>query len=278
MSLPEVGDVFALEVAPGVDLLLRVVEAHDASRCVVATRYAGPRLVRVPRSAALFEVQPLTQRAWNRPMLGGWVATEAPPALRLLGYVAVRPVERARVLHPAPWLKIAVKTKALADQVLPLTAWDALLRDAKDQWRWDHARAALLAEDASQERRQFASFAAALNAPGRAQEEVEVLGVAALKKKRFFAAWKGAAPVKVITAAEALLRDAVTTLQGRTSKQATRQLTALVRAFNRLHGQHGHVFDTDAREDIMEAVGTLARACRVDDETFDEIIDAAREF
>ena len=60
--------------------------------------------------------------------------------------------------------------------------------------------------------------------------------------------------------------------------QATRQLTALVRAFNRLDGQHGYAFDTDAREDIMEAVGTLARACRVDDETFDEIIDAAREF
>ncbi len=278
MTLPAAGEVFALEVAPRVELLLRVVAEHGETRCVVATQHAGPPLAKPPRGVALFEVQPLDHHAWNRPLLGGWISTPAPASLRRLGRVPVREAERARVLHPQLWVTMPAKTPALAQKVLPMSGWDLVLRDAKAQWRWEHERAAVLAEDAQRERAQAGTLATALAAQGRAQASLRQKGVAALKKKRFFAAWKHVVPKALIDEAEAATREAVRSLEGRTPAQAARRLAALVRTFNRLDGRHGRTFDTADREDIMEALGTIALACRVDDETFEAVVDAVRDF
>ena len=67
-------------------------------------------------------------------------------------------------------------------------------------------------------------------------------------------------------------------LEGKSAKQATRRLATLVRAFNKLDGRHGREFDTVDREDIMEAIGTVAFACGVDDDVFEDVIDAERDF
>ncbi len=74
------------------------------------------------------------------------------------------------------------------------------------------------------------------------------------------------------------MREAVLSLEGKSPAQATRRLAKLVRTFNALDGHHGRTFDTIDREDIMEAVGTVAFACGVDDAVFDDVIDAARDF
>lgn len=277
-KLPEPGDLFALEVSKGIEVVLRVVAALGDTRCVVVTRHSGPTLKGPPQAEDLFAVQPVAQHDWNRPVLGGWVNQPPPPQLRPLGRVPLRPGEADRVLHPEVWVKLAKKTPALSHKVLPLAGWGLLLGDARMQWRWDHQRAAVLAEDAQLEREKQVKFEAALAAQGKRQATLQKKGVSSLKRKRFFAAWKGAVPRALISEAEAAMREAVVSLEGKSPAQAGRRLATLVRTFNQLQGRHGHSFDTTDAEDIMEAVGTVAFACGVDDAVFDDVIDAVREF
>jgi hypothetical protein len=267
-KLPEQGEVFALEVSKGVDVLLRVVAALGKTRCVVMTKPAD----------GAYEVQPIAHHGWNRPMLGGWVNEPAPPQLRSLGVVPLRPGESDQVLHPETWVKLPKKTAGLSHKVLPLCAWDLLVRDATLQWRWDHQREQVLAEDAKAEREKKNAFEAAIAAQGKRRATLQKKGVASLKRRRFFAAWKGAVPGALIREAEAAMRDAVLSLEGKSPAQAARRLATLVRTFNKLDGHHGRRFDTTDAEDIMDAVGTVAFASGVDDVVFDEVIDAVREF
>ena len=146
------------------------------------------------------------------------------------------------------------------------------------QWRWDHERATVLAEDAKREREKKSKFAAAVAAQGKRRATIQKKGVASLRRKRFFAAWKGAASAALMNESETAMRDAVLSLEGKSPAQAVRRLTTLVRRFNRLEKEHGVTFDTIEREDIMEAVSTVAFACGVEDSVFDEVIDAVREF
>lgn len=271
-KLPKPGEVFALEVSKGIDVLFRVVASLGQTRCVVLTRASS-----LP-SPQLFEVQPHSHHSWNRPQLGGWVSQGAPAELRPLGVVALRKGEAERVLHPAVWVKLDQKTAALSRKVLPLVGWALLVSDARAQWRWDHERAAVLAEDAKREREKKSIFEAAVAAQGKRRATIQKKGVSGLKRKRFFAAWKGAVPPAMIKAAEAAMQAAVVSLEGKSAAQAARRLTTLVRTFNKLDGRHGRSFDTIDREDIMDAVSTVAFACGVEDDVFDEVIDAVRDF
>ncbi len=266
-TLPEPGQLYALEVSKGIEVFFRVLAAQGDTRCVVLI---GDRESREP--------QPLNHHAWKRPMLGGWVSEPPPPALRSLGTVKLRKGEAEQVLHPEVWVKLSTKTAELSHKVLPLRGWDLLLRDARLQWRWDHERAAVLTEDAKAELEKTAKFEAALAAAGKRKATLQQKGVSSLSKKRFFAAWKGVVPAAMIKDAEAAMREAVLSLEGKSAKQATRRLATLVRTFNKLDGRHGREFDTVDREDIMEAIGTVAFACGVDDDVFEDVIDAEREF
>ena len=278
-QLPEPGDVLAAEVVPGCEVLFRVLAAHGPSRCVVATRAFGPPLTKPPRAKAVFEVQPHQHHGVERPMIGGWMSDGPPAAFRPLGRLPLRPGEAEQVCHPEVWTKLPpVERARLRLEVLPTSAWLTVLNHARAQWRWDHQRAVVLAEDAARERTQQDALKAALQAQAKSRARLEEKGVAALVGKRFFAAWKGSLPAALIKDAEAELKAAVTALQGKSPAQAARRLVSLVKRFNQLDGRHGHSFDTTDAEDIMEAIGTLALACRVDDETFDEVIDAARTF
>jgi hypothetical protein len=122
-KLPEPGEVFALEVSKGVDVLLRVVASVGKSRCVVVTK-----------AEDLFSVQPMAHHGWKRPMIGGWVMEPPPPELRAQGLVPLRAGEAERVLHPETWVKLAKKTAALSHRVLPLCAWGLLVNDATAAW------------------------------------------------------------------------------------------------------------------------------------------------
>ena len=102
--------------------------------------------------------------------------------------------------------------------------------------------------------------------------------MASLRRKRFFTAWKGAVPAAMIRDAEASIREAVLSLEGKSPAQAARRLSKLVRTFNALDGHHGRIFDTIDAEDIMDAVGSVAFACGVDVAVFDDVIDAVRDF
>lgn len=271
-KLPQPGEVFALEVSKGIDVLFRVVASLGQTRCVVLTRASSLT------SPQLFLVQPHSHHSWNRPQLGGWVSEGPPAELRALGAVPLRKAEAEKVLHPAVWVKLPRKTPELSHKVLPLMGWAVLVNDARAQWRWDHERAAVLAEDAKREREKKTLFEAAIAAQGKRRATLQKKGVSGLKRKRFFAAWRGAVPAAMIKEAEAAMQAAVLWLEGKSPAQAARRLTTLVRTFNQLDGRHGRSFDTTDAEDIMDAVGTVAFACGVEDDVFDEVIDAVRDF
>ena len=277
-KLPQAGDVFALEVSKGHDVVLRVVASLGDTRCVVVTKHSAATLKSAPKAKAVFEVQPHSHHHWNRPVLGGWVNAPPPPEVRLLGNLAVRAEEPERVLHPETWVKLPKKAPGMAEKVVPLSTWSTITEQARRQWRWDHEREAVLAEDAKNELAQQAKFKEAIEAQAKKNEALKKKGVKGLAKTRFFASWKGEVPAPMIKDAEALMREAVISLEGRSAAQATRRLTQLVKAFNKLDGQHDKTFDTIEREDIMDAISTVALACGVSDDDFEEKIDAERDF
>lgn len=274
-KLPQAGEVFAVRVAASNanEVALRVIDVCEGAACVVMTTWSakGP----LPK---IFTLQAFDHHSWNRPVLGGWVQRPAPAEVRLLGVVPVRAAERARVLHPKLWLAMREKTAAMSKRVLPLVSWDGVLIDARAQWRWLHERAAVLAEDArAQALSQSKLFAAAAKQHAQ-RKRLLGSGVEGLQKKRFFAAWSGAVPKRMQTAAERLLRSAVTPGSELSKPEWIRRLISVVEAFNELDGSYGHDFSTPDTEDIMEAVALVATACGIDDDTFDAEIDAVREF
>lgn len=253
------GRVLAVEVAPGHDVLLRVVAKHGASRCVVMTRQTGTSLL----SPALFRVQPRTHHHWNRPMLGGWVHELPPPEVRWLGKVALRKAEKSRVLHPELWVKAQDKSPALSVRVLPVCTWSQLLGDVRAQWRWENEPDAVLAEDAGREQASASRLEAAFAAHARRVDALKKQGVAALRGELFFEVWQRTHPVALIHDAEEAMQHAVAELLGKSPAQASKRLLALARTFHKIGERHGHQFDATDREDIMDAVGKLAVACGV---------------
>lgn len=203
---PRVGEVFVLTVAPGADVWLRVVAKREGAWCVVMT------------GATVFDVQPLTQHGWNRPMLGGWVSDASPLPSR--GVTRVKPVEQQRVQHPKAWLAKRDAGRA----VLPVMTWDGLISQARQQWRWDHERAAVKREEVRADAASLARFDAAVRSADASS------GAA-------FPAWVGVVPDALIHDAEAAVRDA-------------RDATSLEQALHRLAAKHGHTFDDDELEDI----------------------------
>ncbi|MGV3621152.1 MAG: hypothetical protein ACO1OB_10065 [Archangium sp.] len=212
-SLPRVGEVFEVPVNARARVLVRVVAKQEGAWCVVMTR------AKAPSSNELFEVQPLTQNGWKRPVLGGWVREPSP--LESLGVVAVRPKERARVLHP----KNFVASREGEDRVVPLMKWDALVELVKKQWLWDHGEVVTPSRESG-----LAKLA-------KAMATVE-------KSELAFPAWVGVVPPKLIEAAEKAARES--------------RGDQLIKTLIQLGEAHGHFFDDDELDDIDEVARSSA--------------------
>jgi len=278
MTLPRPGALLAFSVTPEVEVLLWTLAVEEGTACVVMTTTSARAPLRRAKLPASLTLQALDHHAWNRPLLGYWVRQSAPKELRPLGIRAPSAAYVSRVLHPKTWLAMPKKNGAVAQKVLSLGQWSLLLRDVRAQWRWDHERDAVLAEDARAESERSHALLAAVAAHRTRQETLVRAGPASLKTRRFFKAWREVHPRALEREAEALVREAVLELQGATVPKATKRLIALVQAFNRLDEAHQHPFDTADAEDIMEAIGELALVCNVSDDLFDAKIDAVREF
>ncbi len=261
MGLPEVGDIFAYPVSAHCQVLLRVVAQHHDHRCVVMTRYAGPPVARVPRRKSVFEVQPLTHHARQRPMVGAWIRTPGPSDVRFVGQAPLRPVEASRVVHPQIWVNTPLHLDA---KVLPLMQWPHFLREVLLEWRWCHHRHELLVEESAQHN----ALAQALQAQQRKVDALQSQGVSALQNQRFFVVWEGEKSDQLMATAEAMAHRAVKELMHQKPLEAAHRLRALAQEFRALGSTLGP-FDLSDCEDIVDAISTMAKACRIDDETFE---------
>lgn len=277
MQQPEPGDVLTYEVSPGRCVLFRVVAKVDDARCVVLTRWEGKPPKKVPTAKSVKEVQPLEHHQWKRPMIGGWVREPMPDGVAKVGRVAVTKPERARVMHPRDWVNATKKTPDMGQKVLPMSAWAGLLRDAKAQWRWDHEREAVLAEEAAVQAAKLEAFNRAVIAEREKKTALLARPMKSFREEVFFAKWTHA-PKAMVAALEATMQKTVVALEGKLGDAAVPSLMRLVENFNELDGAHEHEFDTADAEELMEAAFTLALVARVSEEVFETRIATLQEF
>lgn len=246
----EPGDVLLLPVDEARAVALRVVARRGDERCVLLTRWVGPRRVTRPtleRARRVRELQPLEHHELRRPLLGGWVRGEAPvrPAAR----IAAEPVE---VLHPQDWVRSASKSPALALRVVPRLSWPQLADEARRQWRWTHDRRALQAEEAAKRAAGQGALAAALAATRSAETP------ASLVRARFLEPWREEKPRALYRAAVAVLREAAKALHREGPASARAVLRRAIAGVRELDAQWD--LDEADLDDLHFELRRLARA------------------
>jgi hypothetical protein len=134
------------------------------------------------------------------------------------------------------------------------------------QWRWDHERDAVLAEDAAAElaKKRAAEAAQAAHVPAT---------LPALRREKHFADWRPDQPRELIAASRAIVYAAIDELRvlpsSRRASHAKKALAKAARAFNRLEAKH-HFIYTIEREDIDAALFAIAEACGLDEATYEK--------
>ncbi len=184
----------------------------------------------------------LTHHAWKSVLERAFVQHAPPPEFRLLGVVALTRAERELTGHR-------------------YSRWDNLPPQVLLQWRWDHDREALLAEEA---RRKGDAARAADIASERERERRSRLTFAAIRKAAPLSDWEGRLPAPVVAQSRALLAACLERLErlGRTAREEDRlgALRALVEGFNALDAAQGPWIETVERERLCALVADLAAA------------------
>jgi hypothetical protein len=188
---------------------------------------------------ALREILRKTHHAWSGQLDVHFTADAAPPEYRLLGKI------------PPNESDLGLTTNALG-------RWSSDIQ-VTAQWRWDHDREALLAEEA-EEARMKANRAA--EEKRREEQRRSELAWEKLRTKTRFPTWPEHLGDDVVVASRQLFIEAVDGLATAGSKSGKRKARAVIRAlvegFNRLDEEHGHFIETVEREEICEEVADVA--------------------
>jgi hypothetical protein len=143
-------------------------------------------------------------------------------------------------------------------------SWDALRDAVLKQWRWDHERAAVVAEDDAE----FKAWQE--KAERHRREALRELTYAKFRDQKLFRDWGPPTPRKMIAAARTLMRETATRLESLGEKPDRDSARAVLRdcilAFNRLDEENGHWIETVEREDICSHFYELAHLAGFDDE------------
>lgn len=136
--------------------------------------------------------------------------------------------------------------------------WESCQYHPVAQWRWDHERAKVLAEDDKEEARKAKE---ALSA----EKNHDWLTLEALRSYPFFKHWKDFPARKAIKASRAIMKTAVKelVLLGLRAPAATKKavLKECIEAFNDLDEELDNFIETAVREDICDEFELLVHAC-----------------
>jgi hypothetical protein len=258
------GSTYTYRVAKGRVAVCRAIARRDRWTAVVGVAWegaSGATLATMTRSKLFHRVQALTHHNWkthNPPaIVGEWVGNERPVGFRLVGNVPVTEAELA----------------SLARTHIAGGGWHHIKLQGRLQWRWDHERAKVLAEDRKAKLAQQKRTMAEKKALDRERARLRKVGPRALMRGRWFSDFR---PVKMREACRALMRELVADLVA--GPRDVARITECVQAFNALDGKHGHSYDTPDAEQIMDALHEAADACGIPDEVFDREVDARRDF
>jgi hypothetical protein len=146
-------------------------------------------------------------------------------------------------------------------------SWDALRESVLMQWRWDHEREAVLAEDAVKAA-EFNARRAEIERQRR--ESLKELTYAKFRQQELFPGWGPPTPQTMIAASRKLMTDTATRLESlgpNPDREAARAvLRDCILAFNRLDEENDHWIETVEREEICSHFYELAHIAGFDDE------------
>lgn len=140
--------------------------------------------------------------------------------------------------------------------------WESCPDSLLSQWRWDHDREALLADEA----REHEEFLREIDERNAAiDKDRRSMTLEKLAKRRFFPTWKDHPPKEAIRASRATMKQAVQgliALGPKASKAKRKQvLKACIEAFNELDRTMNHFIETEERDDICSEFDLLVHAC-----------------
>ncbi len=248
-KLPESGDAFAVPFDDGRFAVCRVIldatsdEARDWGQPVVfiaGSAWIGTEIPRVD-DPALRPILHLNHHLYKNEPNILWVAEEVPGNFVPLGKIEPTVDEKARVR-------------------MTFGRWEHVAMQPLLQWRWDHDREAVLADDAVAKKAEAERYTIAQ------EQRNEYLGrvtLEELRRRRFFPNWT--IPLARFTrASRKLMLHAVERLLelGPSAREEARIaiLQECIESFNALNDGTGFI-ETDEREDICAEFEAIVHAC-----------------
>lgn len=248
--LPTAGEVFACPLKDGRFGVCRVLrtstdkeskEFGAASVLVAGSPWIGNELPQEPLEA-MRAVLVLTHHAWKGQPHVHWVNDAVPENFVPIG-----------VLEPT--------SKEQQMKCNSHGGWQGTPLQVLLQWRWDHDRDNLLAEEAKSQ--------VPVKKPNLPTEttrkQPKIPTLRELQKMKFFESWDGDQPVKVIRASRKIMKETVQALsqlnEKATENDRIKILQGCIEAFNQLDNSMDKFIDTILREDICDEFELVANAC-----------------
>jgi hypothetical protein len=236
-ELPEPGTVFAVPLADGRVGVCRVLQRalQDVPRALVA---ASDWIADKPPSlddSAVRKNLVLSHHNWAGQRELVWVSEPPPTEFRKLGRIPVLPEDvKAQCGSFGGW--------ACGIQVLA-------------QWRWDHDRNAVLAEDAQRQRLESAKQ---VESSRQRIQYLRTLSLADLLAKDLFPDWEDYPPSTAREGCRKIIRSFIRDVQAAktplTRTDVSRELRKCVEKLNRFDATHNHFIETIEREDLCAAL------------------------
>ncbi|MBX7223067.1 MAG: hypothetical protein K1Y36_24185 [Blastocatellia bacterium] len=264
--LPSVGAAFAFKLEDGRYSMCRVLldetsqqakEMAPNSVLVACSAWVGESIPEA-ENPELRPILHLTHHSWkNEPELW-WVSDPVPAEFIPLGIIPPTREEQ----------ELARPTYGY---------WSSLTFQPLLQWRWDHEREAVLAEDVIEKQKEHERWEQ--RAQARAKYLAEVT-LEALLEHRFFPGWKRYPSKKATAASRTIMLETVQQLltlgSEATESQKLAVLQHCIESFNAIDAKLNHFIETEERENICAEFDAIVHACGLGH--YDCLADTWREW
>ena len=245
--LPPVGSTFAVPLGNGLYSACRVVRHDDTMgfALVVGSGWVGTAVPGLDEPR-LREPLILSHHSWKNVKNPFFAVDNVPDDSQFIGTI--------------PPLSEDLKLERTV-----LTSWESVRIQALLQWRWEHDREALVAEEAAKRAHEKE---VALEMQRQRQEYLAAVTLGSLREKHRFESWEGAVSGGLIEACRGVFRDTIDDLMqdhGKVRKTSvTTALRGCVQRLNELDAEHRFI-ETVEREDLCQEIDEIACACGVPD-------------
>lgn len=266
-ELPTEGAAFAVPLEDGRYSVCRVLHDRDSEYAqeqrsrvilVACSAWVGDKVPDVT-DESLRPILYLTHHAWKNKAEVVWIDDELPADFIPIGTIEPTPEEKAI-------------------ESLTFSSWHSVRIQPLAQWRWDHDREAVLAEDQEKARRKEQENTERLR--HQREQFLAEATLERLQKRRFFPHWGEYPSKQAIRKSRKIMKETVNQLVelGQKTSKMKRMavLQACIESFNALDVELDHFIETIEREDICEEFELIQHACGLGE--IDDLSDEWREW